>query len=101
MPKSTQGPRRITAQGAPSGNKGKSRRKRRATDRPAAKLTSKQREVPSEVVPPTPIAPRPTPAVPRAQQIAAPQSHIFSDLKRIGVIAGAMLLILIILYLVI
>ena len=98
MPKSTQGPRRTTTPGNPSGNRGKSRRKQRATDRPAAKLTSKQREVPSNVVAatPTPTVSLPTP---RTWQID-PQPHVFSDLKRIGIIAGAMLLILIILYLV-
>ena len=98
MPKSTQGPRRTTTQGAASGSRGKGRRKQRASDRPTAKLTSKQREVPSKVVTPTqtPTVSLPTPGT---RQIA-PQPHVFSDLKRIGIIAGAMLLILIILYLV-
>ncbi len=96
MPKSTQGPRRTTTKGASSGARGKSRRKQRTTNRPAATLTSKQRAVPSKVVTPTPIASRPAPSV---QQIA-PQPHIHSDLKRIGIIAGAMLIILITLYLV-
>ena len=93
----TKGTRRTITKGAPSSSRGKSRRKQRATNRPAAILTSKQQEVPSKVVSPTPIVSRP--AAPSAQQIA-PQPHVLSDLKRIGVITGVMLLILIILYLV-
>ena len=92
----TKGTRRTITKGAPSSSRGKSRRKQRATNRPAATLTSKQQEVPSKVVSPMPIVSRPAPS---AQQIA-PQPHVLSDLKRIGVITGVMLLILIILYLV-
>ena len=93
MPK---GPRKTVTKGVPSSSRGKSRRKQRATDRPAATLTSKQRAVPSNVVSPTPVTSRPTPST---QQIAS-QTHVLSDLKRIGIIAGALLLVLIILYLV-
>lgn len=84
------------AKGSLSSNRGKSRRKQRTTNRPATTLSPKQRVAPSKVIPPTPI---PSYTAPAAQQIA-PQSHVFSDLKRIGIITGAMLIILIILYLV-
>ena len=93
MPKGAQ---RSVTKGTPSSSRGRSKRKQRPTSRPAATLTSKQREVPSKVVSPTPIASRPAPST----QKIAPQPHVLSDLKRIGIIAGAMMLILIILYLV-
>lgn len=93
MPKGTQ---HSVTKGNPSGSRGRSKRKQRPTNRPAATLTSKQR-----VVPPKDVSPTPPPSIiaPRAQQIT-PQPYILSDLKRIGIITGAMLIILIILYLV-
>lgn len=91
MPK---GSRRAVTKGTPHSKGGKGRKKHGATSRPAA-LTSKQRVSPPKSVSSTSTA---SPAS-RTQQIV-PQPHILPDLKRIGIIAVAMILILIILYLV-
>ncbi len=91
MPK---GSRRAATKGAPYGKGGKSRKKRYAVRR-AAPVTAKQASIPGSI----PAAPS-TRVSPSMQQMVAPQPYVLKDLKRIGIIAGVMLLLLIILYLV-
>jgi len=79
---------------APYGKRGKSRKKRRAARHPAP-LASKRASFP-ERIPAAPSA-RFTPPI---QQVVAQQPQVLKELKRIGIIAGAMLLLLIILSLV-
>ena len=90
MPK---GSRYGMSKNAPHGRGRKSRKKPRAVQS-TTPLAS--RRMPPSVS--TPSAP--TPSATRVQQVVPQYPHMFRDLKRIGVIAGAMLLILIILSLV-
>jgi len=91
MPKD---PHSAMTKSAPYGKRGKSRRKRRAARHPGP-LTSKQVSFPGHI-PAAPSA-RFTPPI---QQVVAQQPHVLKELKRSGIIAGAMLLLLIILSLV-
>jgi len=97
MPKNS---RQTTTKGTPPYSKrGKGKKKQRTTNRPSTR-TSKQRFAPpksaaAKSIPST----TPTFGASRNQQIA-PQPYIIPELKRIGIIAVAMLIILIVLYLV-
>jgi len=82
------------AKSNPYGKRGKSRRKRRAA-RYHAPVVSQRAPVP-EHIPATPSA-RFTPPTP---QVVDQQPQVLGELKRIGIITGALLLLLIILYLV-
>jgi len=86
--------RSMTTKSAPYGKKGKSRKKRRIARHPTP-LASKQAALP-ERIPATPSAQ----VTPPVQQVVAQQPHVLGELKRSGIIAGAMLLLLIILSLV-
>ena len=88
------GSRRAVTKGAPYGKGRRSREKRYAVRR-AAPVAAKQASIPESI----PAAP-PTRVSPAMQQMVAPQPHVLKDLKRIGIITGVMLLLLIILYLV-
>ena len=88
MPKNT---RRTVTKSAASNKAGKGRKKQRAAHRTTT-LTPKQREAPSKEA-------APSRQQPHTQQVV-PHRNILPDLKRIGIIAGAMLILLIILYLV-
>ncbi len=91
MPKAS---RRAVTKGGPYGKGGKSKKKRYAARR-AAPVAAKQASIPGSI----PAAPS-TRVSPAMQQMVALQPHVLKDLKRIGIITGAMLLLLIILSLV-
>ena len=80
--------RRIVSKSAPHGKGRKSRRKRQATRHPAP-LASRR-------ISPSKGAPSVSSAI-RAQQILPEYPYVVGELKRIGIISGAMLLLLIIL----
>jgi hypothetical protein len=82
------------AKSNPYGKRGKSRRKRRAARYPAPVVS--QRAPLPERIPAAPSAP----VTPPIQQVVAQQPQLLGELKRIGIIAGALLLLLIILSLV-
>jgi hypothetical protein len=91
MPKD---PHSVMTKSASYSKRGKSRRKRRAARHPAP-VASKPVPFP-ERIPATPSA-RFTPPI---QQVIAQQPQVLGELKRIGIITGALLLLLIILHLV-
>ncbi|HJX69584.1 MAG TPA: hypothetical protein VJ441_00650 [Dehalococcoidia bacterium] len=87
------GSRHSVSKSALHGKGRKSRKKRRAVSHPAplaAKRISPSRGAPAAL----------TPSAARAQQIVPQYPYVAGELKRIGIITGAMLLILIILSLV-
>jgi len=86
--------RSLMTKSAPYGKRGKSRKKRRVARHPMP-LALKQAPLPERV----PTAP-PAQSAPTIQQVIAQQPHVLGELKRSGIIAGAMLLLLIILSLV-
>jgi hypothetical protein len=83
-----------TAKSNPYGKRGKSRRKRRAARYHAPAVS--QQAPPPERIPTTPPA-RFTPPMP---QVVIQQPQVLGELKRIGIITGALLILLIILHLV-
>ncbi len=91
MPK---GSRRTVTKGAPYGKGRKSKKNRNAVRR-AAPVATKQASIPGSI----PAAPS-TRVSPAMQPMVAPQPYVLKDLKRIGIIAGAMILLLIVLFLV-
>jgi hypothetical protein len=84
----------VMTKSAPYGKRGKSRKKHRIA-RHSTPLASKQVSFPERI--PTAPSAQPTPSV---QQVVAQQPHVLGELRRSGIIAGAMLLLLIILSLV-
>jgi len=78
----------------PYGKRGKSRKKRRAARHPVP-VVSQRAPLPER----TPTTP-PARVTPPTQEVVAQQPPVLGELKRIGIIAGALLLLLIILYLV-
>lgn len=88
MPKSS---RRAATKGAPYGKRRKSRRKYQVARHPAPPTAKR-------VLPPKGVSTAPVSPAPGIQ--LAPLPYILSDLKRIGIIAGILLLLLIILSLV-
>ena len=82
------------AKSNPYGKRGKSRRKRRAA-RYHAPVVSQRAPLPER----TPTTP-PARVTPPTQEVVAQQPPVLGELKRIGIIAVALLLLLIILYLV-
>jgi len=86
--------RSVMARSAPSSKRGKSRKKHRIA-RHSTPLASKQASFPERI----PAAPS-AQFTPPIQQVIAQQPHVLGELKRSGIIAGAMLLLLIILSLV-
>lgn len=91
MPK---GSHHVTAKSAPYGKGRKSKKKRRAAHYPAS-LAAKRAPLPRGISAAASARP-----APRIQQIAPPYPYVLKEWKRSGIIAGAMLLLLIILSLV-
>lgn len=87
----SKGSRRTIPKGATPGRGRKSRKKRPITRYPATVASRRISDQEGA------FSTRPTS---HTQQIAPPQSHVFSDLKRIGIIAVAMIAILVILYII-
>ncbi len=84
----------VMTKSAPYGKRGKSRKKRRIA-RHSTPLASKQASFPERI----PAAPS-AQFTPPIQQVVAQRPQMLGELKRSGIIAGAMLLLLIILSLV-
>jgi len=91
MPK---GSHYVTTKSTPYG-KGRKSKKKRRTARYPAPLAAKQAPLPRSI-----SAAASARLAPRIQQIAPQHPYVLSELKRSGIIAGAMLLLLIILSLV-
>jgi hypothetical protein len=90
----SKGSRRTATKGNPYGKKKGTRRKYQAARQPAP-LAAKQ------VLPPKSVSTAPAVPVSPAPRIEpATVSNALSDLKRVGIVAGILLLLLIILYLV-
>jgi hypothetical protein len=91
MPKD---PHFVMTKSDPYGKSRKSRKKRRAARRPAPPV-SKRAPLPERI----PAAPS-AQVTPPIQQVVAQQPQVLGELKRIGIITGALLLLLIIVSLV-
>ena len=92
MPKGSQ---HMSRKSTPPGKGGKSKKKRQSTGRPA--LSAAQRVIPQAGVSRAPLIRREAAPV---QLTVASYTHVLGELKRSAIIAGAMLILLIVLSLV-
>lgn len=77
--------------------KGKGKREPRPAAQPQAAATPAAPAAPAAAAPPRPIAARTSPA---PKEVQPDYSYVMADLKRIGIIAGAIIVVLVALYLV-